>query len=381
MLEDERERGRTMFSIDRKFWQRFQMMMTVGILMLFSSGVASGSLTLQRSGYQLSTFDTGAGVSGAIAFDTHGSLFVAQGGFQNNYLTRIVNGATSVYAYGPDYGGGTLTSRFGSISGIAIATRTGGEVNAGDIFIGDNYQGTDSSVGNTIFRLRDINSDGDALDTGEVTPFLPAGSLDTIADIEFAPGSATLWASDAPGNGQGKIYRINPDATFRSFYTGLDFGAGVAFDSQGRLYVGNATWADGTVDRYADLNGDGDFDDMGEITSLVNNLPGANFMVFDGNDDLFITGGNWGNSPVVEVKPDGSFSTLADDGSWTGALAFDDISLGFEPSVGAASLYIADSGSFLYVITPVPEPNTLLLLGSGLMGIMYYRKRGGKDNV
>jgi WD40 repeat protein len=87
-----------------------------------------------------------------------------------------------------------------------------------------------------IYLFRDLNNDGDALDEGESRVVAGAGNA---AGVSFA------------------------------------FPTGAAFDDLGRLYIVNASnsFGDDAVYRLVDLNADGDFMDVDEITVYVG--PGA----------------------------------------------------------------------------------------------------------
>lgn len=114
-------------------------------------------------------------------------------------------------------------------SGVSFAFPTGAALDAGgDAFVvnAGNASGNDG-----IYRLRDLNNDGDAQDVGEITDYVTTGAF-------------------GPGNGP-----YGPQEMF--------------FDCAGVGYVRNSTAGLHGIYRFEDLNHNGRADDAGEFTVFL----------------------------------------------------------------------------------------------------------------
>lgn len=141
----------------------------------------------------------------------------------------------------------------------------------------------------TIWRLSDVDGDGYLADPGEVfVYFNGANAQKTLApqnptSLARGPGRRVLMGDqgnrcvyllqdlngdgDAQDAGESIVYADQTNASGASFA----FPTGVAFTATGRTYVSNAGNAFGAdaIYRLTDLNGDGDANDAGEITTFV----------------------------------------------------------------------------------------------------------------
>jgi hypothetical protein len=106
--------------------------------------------------------------------------------------------------------------------------------------------------GAKIWRLEDLNGDGDALDDGEKTVY--ASGLTALVDIEFGP-DGTLYAVSIAKNGllaaetappddvgavTGALLRVSPDGAHEEIVSvGLILPGGVAVAADGTFYVTN----------------------------------------------------------------------------------------------------------------------------------------------
>jgi len=143
-----------------------------------------------------------------------------------------------------------------------------------------------------VFRLKDLNGDGDTLDAGERTVFLDASNKSGLAAptgnvfaIHQAKDGAVYLAEgdtdsvyvardlngdgDANDAGEAHVWFSKDNAG------GLQLPTpnGVSTDASGVVYVANAGLINGQTDdaiyRTVDLNGDGDANDAGEATRWV----------------------------------------------------------------------------------------------------------------
>jgi len=159
----------------------------------------------------------------------------------------------------------------GPMNPTCLAVSRGGVVIMGD------------QLNRNVYRLRDLNGDGDAQDAGESVVFADATN---VSGVSFA------------------------------------FPTGAAFDSHGEAYVvnsGNASGDDG-VYRLVDLSGDGDAQDAGEITPFVttgafgpgNGPYSPQEIVFDRNDVCYLRNSSTGLHGIYRCE-DLNHNGRADD--------------------------------------------------------------------
>jgi hypothetical protein len=195
-------------------------------------------------GYTTGSLMIGAPLAGPVAQDATdpNRLYVATGSFGSMRVVRVdKNSATTA----------TVSPALGSIGGLA-------SLNNGDLVIVEN------GFTLSILRARDLTSDQDFLDSGEVTELIAPTFVDgpfgfTGAQAKVAPAgnpsgipSGSLVVQTADGVTSGELLVVaNPQtsggASFRplsgqAFLDQLDFNGGVAFDSQGNLIVGTSAF-------------------------------------------------------------------------------------------------------------------------------------------
>jgi hypothetical protein len=294
---------------------------------------------------------------GAIDVDADGALFYAHDS-EPDYLPE------KIYKHDVNSGGADhlFADEFGSVATIVI------DEAAGVLFVGDNAVGA-RGVGDSIFRVEDLNGDGDALDEGEVVLYAPDGAIPFISGMGMAV-SGELYAANAEGD-QGDLFRVvdlngdgdalDPDeVTVWATDIEVMFLAGVeAVEGPDRGVVVWVNDASGDVFRLEDLNGDGDADDEGELTSAATGLPGGYDLALDMEGDLFVSAGTAlyrlsGGEAVL-------FDDLSDTAGFLTGVAFDTRQRPFEPyAAGGAHLYLAyldtSWGNPAEVFAYAPEP-------------------------
>lgn len=237
-----------------------------------------------------------------------GGVLVGDMTLDQVYLTRDLNndgdaadpGEATVYFDGLNASG--LPNPTGTVLAIFQST-------SGHQFIGDS--GTD-----TVYRLMDINGDGDAQD----------------------PGEATVWFSLANAGG---LTLPTPNGVFQ--------------DTSGATYIANAGVSSAPADavyRTVDLNNDGDANDMGEASlwfdlQLANPSSSAFDLTFLG-DVAYIADLVGGNPDTVYRAEDangngsievGEFGVFIDDGNSYG------VPVATAVVTDGTSLYVSESSS------------------------------------
>lgn len=177
-----------------------------------------------------------------------------------------------------DAGERTLHFGDGNASGFAAPTTNPfvfATANDGAVFVGDG--GAD-----TVWRLVDLNGDGDAMDAGEATAWLSPAN---------AAGVPTVTPNGLAQGPDGAMYVVN---------------AGVSSRPQDAIY------------RTVDLNGDGDADDVGETSvwldlSIVSAGSAPYTLSFDGNV-AYLLDPNGGAPTIWRIEDvDGSGAISADE--------------------------------------------------------------------
>lgn len=291
--------------------------------------------------------------------------------------TSVFSAGAYRSAPGSGVGDDVLDSVFGSIGGIAVLAD-------GSLILTDNF--TDSQGrGDTIYRARDLNSDGDALDVVDVAGTPTSETLVLIAPIDTPPGSGyggfagvqvevgpdgNAYITTSDGGALGEILRVDDPTSatpsIHSFCGGLGFGSGLAFDSTGRLYAGNLdfNYSDytSTITVYLldDADHNGVIGGAGESTVVsYDQLSGLYDLAVSPEGEVFLTGSN---EVRVLNTATGTSTPFAHDDAFTflSDLVFFNPTGGFAPfsGPGGATLIVADPNSdgLLAAITPAALP-------------------------
>jgi len=244
---------------------------------------------------EIDTFFSGANAAGTLAIMNPTSMAVAP----NGACAVGDQGNRVVYVFRDNNGDGDANDAGESIvyadatnaSGVSFAFPTGAAfgpdghlyvVNAGNAFGDDG-----------VYRLVDLNNDGDAQDAGEITPFAAAGAFGagngpySPQELVFLGGAAFVRNSSASLFGVFKLQDLNSDGDaddageFTPYFdagttSGLTPASGFALAADparpGALYT--AQIAPGGVDqvlRLTDRNNDGDANDADEAEVVFEN--------------------------------------------------------------------------------------------------------------
>jgi hypothetical protein len=179
-----------------------------------------------------------------LAWLADGSTLLSTGTFGAEQISRLdPDGTLTVFAEG-----------IGSLAGLAVSPSTGA------IVVGD------SSGGEPLLVLQDLNGDGDALDPGETAPHpatlpvLEGGTPPVPFALSFRPDAVPeelFITASSPG----VVLRVIADRA-TVYADGLQFPAGMVWDGE-QLYVANSDLDPffnftGRVMIYTDADGDGD---------------------------------------------------------------------------------------------------------------------------
>ncbi len=288
-------------------------------------------------------------------------------------VTDFATGAFNLE--GADSEENALDSRFGTVGGIGV-------LHSGEVIIVDNNE-QPGIPGDTIFIARDLNEDGDACDIvtldGGTTV---AEVVELIEPINTMPGTGwggfsgqqvevdeydNVYIVTSDGGGEGEVLRINdPLGTpqISVWCDGLDYGAGLAFDHERRLLVGNSSWPSGAgiyLTRDLSEPADGDALDPGEMTLLTDSITGVFDLAVSAEHQVFFTNGEYVESMDVSG---GTITTFATFPEWTflGDIVFTSPTKPFIPSHDPehSMMILADgNGDGRLTVISVPGPTAV----------------------
>lgn len=219
-----------------------------------------------------------------LAFDADGVLYGMNSGVSAQPIDHVFR-AIDQNGDGDANDLGEITIFYdGSQGPFPIATPFGFAIDpaTGDIYVSDINP-------DAIYRMRDLNADGDAMDAGETTLVFngPAGGplLSNANTLRFHP-NGDLFYNDATTDQIVRLHDFDSDGDFNDFGEAVVFADltgnslnvpknhfDVEIDEDGVVWaVENSTYD--AIIRYQDLNADGDAQDPGEVTKVYDSVIG-----------------------------------------------------------------------------------------------------------
>ena len=197
----------------------------------------------------------------------------------------------------------------------------------GAIYLADNNTiNFDYDTPEAVWRLEDLNADGDVNDPGEVTLYLQLSPADShfgfICEDFKWDAAGRLWFSNQDSSSNtGTVWIVEPDLTLRQFVSDSDDLLGIGLNKTGMtlhpetgnpVLGGYDVFENRRILELVDLNGNGVIDDVDETLSRYRSDVAAEPLLWDLN-----------NVMDVDYAPDGALWLL--DNAHKTVLRFEDL--------------------------------------------------------
>lgn len=288
-----------------------------------------------------------------------------------------------------DFPGASRTNVYGiNDAGVVVGWYTDDLVYSGFLYNGSTFTSlqvpgayfTDAlginNAGMIVGEYRDGYNHGFFYDGSEFTPIDVPDNMYAVAyDINDAGIVVGHYCDTRYGSGPKGAFMYDG-----SSFTMLDIPDAYSMSARGindagtivgRYSTRHVTYVDGGVQ--VDIIGHAFLYDEGGFTTFDFDFPGASYTIpLDINDGGMIAG-------TAFYGDDYTTKGLVYDGTSFSAIEFpgatDTSVWGINDSGMVAGIYYDADGEHGFVATPVPAPSTILLLGTGLVGLVGFRKK------
>lgn len=190
-----------------------------------------------------------------------------------------------------------------------------------------------------------------------------ATGIPAIASVAVR-STGEIFVSTALGDNLGDVRTVDrTTGGTTSVASGIDFGAGLAFDSSGDLFVqdSDAVTFAGRIQKLP-ITDTGSGLTFGSLMPLISNMQSSAAIVFDSEDDLFATGSGGIYSISGVPISESVFDTKGTPSQFATAIAFDAAAQPFEPLSGPdggrlavmADFGFVDNDTFVTLFEPLP---------------------------
>jgi len=323
---------------------------TGGTILLGSNTAAGTGLIYLENGSTLAVYGTSTSISIANDIQVSGTAIFGAGSLDNNNLTIT----------GPISGSGNVTYAGGSAGTLKLTNANSGlgsgtfTITGGTVIAGNNSALGASADTVSLTGGAGLNVEGGVTISNPLSFSGAANVLSgngTIASAAVTVNSSVVLSPSAsPGNGPGEL-------SFTNSLT-LASGGAIHFD----LYDANGTAGTG----YSEIAANGGLSLTASANTITFNLVSVD------------SSGN--SAAAINFNPANSYSWMFATSSTavTGFSAgdFHLVTTGFSNSTAGGSFSFTESGDNLFLnFTPVPEPSTWVLLGSGLLAVVPFALR------
>lgn len=227
-------------------------------------------------------------VLGALA-DRDGKLFVVAPASATIYVLQDLNEDGDALDFGEVLMYAKLPGTSSQAAGMAVEAD-------GSLLVAE-------TVSNTLYRIHDLNSDGDAMDFDEVVPV--ASGFSAPKAIAVRPDGKVLVSQQLSSMPVRILFDRNADGGFFDFAENLSYvessetGSDIEVVSNERAFVTRS--ASGTIALLQDRTGDDDALDFDEIITYAQGMQAAAALTADGQGGFYVAGQDTAGS-VYQVR-------------------------------------------------------------------------------